>query len=71
GRSDDVSLSGMRFSTDVYLAADQTIKIDTNSLKAVAEVVRCQQVGPGWEVGVRFMNLCFARSRGSFVEARA
>lgn len=70
GRADDISLSGMKFMTGVYLASEQTIKIDSTALKAVANVVRCRYGGGGWEVGVRFISLCFAQPRGSFVQER-
>ncbi len=71
GRADDISLTGMRFSADTFLATEQVIKIDTAALKAVAKVVRSQPSATGWETGVKFLSLCFARSKGSFVEERA
>ncbi|MAT95225.1 MAG: hypothetical protein CME59_21855 [Halioglobus sp.] len=71
GQVNDLSLTGMRFDTGVFLAAEQVLKIDTPVLKAVATVVRCTVREAGYEVGACFQNLCFARSRGSFVEARA
>lgn len=70
GRANDISLSGMRFTSGVYLASEQIIKIDSSALKAVARVVRCRNGGGAWEVGVRFISLCFAHSRGSFVQER-
>ncbi|NND68740.1 MAG: DnaJ domain-containing protein [Halioglobus sp.] len=71
GSGDDISLTGMHFNATTYLAVEQVIKIDTPALKSVAEVVRCQPTASGWEAGVKFLSLCFARSRGSFVEVRA
>lgn len=71
GCGDDISLTGMRFRGATFLAAQQVVKIDTPAMKSVARVVRCNPVAKGWETGVEFLSLCFARSRGSFVEERA
>ncbi len=70
GIANDISLTGMRFGTEVFMARDQIVKIDSAALKAVARVVRCQPLASRWEVGVHFLNLCFARAKGSFVHER-
>lgn len=69
GRTDDISLTGMRFRCVPELEIGQTIKVDTQMFRAVAEVTRIQPqaVGTGWEVGVKFVSLYFEQSRGAFV----
>ena len=71
GRADDVSLSGMKFSSNMSLELGQIIKIDSQILRAVARVTRSQQQRVAWDVGVQFISLSFAQSRGSFIAHRA
>jgi curved DNA-binding protein CbpA len=70
-RAVDVSLNGMKFSSNTSLGLGQVIKIDSQILSAVARVVRSQQQHGGWEIGVHFITLCFVQSRGSFIEHHA
>lgn len=71
GRSDDISLNGMKFYSSKNLELDQIIKIDCQILRAVARVTHSQQHSIGWGIGVRFLSLCFEESRGSFIAVRA
>lgn len=69
GRTDDISLTGMRFRCAPELQIGQTVKVDTQMFRAVAQVTRIQPQGAtaGWEVGVKFLSLYFEQSRGAFV----
>ena len=71
GRTNDISLNGMKLSSNLKLAKGQIIKIDSPVLKAVARVTNCRRQDIGWGVGVQFISLHFEQSRGSFIEARA
>jgi curved DNA-binding protein CbpA len=71
GRTNDISLNGMKLSSNLKLAKGQIIKIDSPALKAVARVTNCRRQDVGWGVGVQFISLYFEHSRGSFIEARA
>lgn len=71
GRTNDISLNGMKLSSNLKLAKGQIIKIDSPVLKAVARVTNCRRQDVGWGVGVQFISLYFEQSRGSFIEARA
>lgn len=70
GRTDDISLNGMKFFSQTNLEVGQLINIDSPMLKAVARIVRCKLQGSEWVVAAAFMSLRFARSRGSFVAER-
>lgn len=70
GRTDDISLNGMKFYSQKNLEVGQLINIDSPVLKAVARIVRCKLQGSEWVAAASFMSLRFARSRGSFVAER-
>jgi len=70
GRTDDISLNGMKFFSQTNLEVGQLINIDSPMLKAVARIVRCKLQGSEWVCAAEFMSLRFARSRGSFVAER-
>ncbi len=70
GRTDDISLTGMKFRSTSGLEHGQIIKLDSEILRAVAQVTRVQWLGSFWEVGVKFLTLSFEQSRGSFVHDR-
>lgn len=70
GRTDDISLNGMRFRCTPGLAIDQIIKLDTQILRAVAQVTRVERGSNYWDVGVKFLTLYFEQSRGSFIRDR-
>jgi hypothetical protein len=63
----DLSLTGLRFLGKESLGRDQLIKLDSELLQAIGRVVHCQQVADGWQIGVEFVTLRFARTRGAFV----
>ena len=71
GRTDDISLNGMKFHSNSPLELGQILKLDSQILKAVASVTYCQQEQKGWVVGVQFISQCFQQSRGSFITEQA
>ncbi|MGK0231866.1 MAG: curved DNA-binding protein CbpA [Gammaproteobacteria bacterium] len=71
GRTDDISLNGMKFNSTAPLHLGQIIKIDSQILRAVGKVTRSQAKNGEWEVGVQFVSLFFEQAKGSFVTAQA
>ncbi|MBT4522335.1 MAG: DnaJ domain-containing protein [Halieaceae bacterium] len=74
GRTDNLSLNGMRFHSDKALELGQIIKIDCEILRAVGRVTHSQQrmdLDEQWTTGVQFVSLSFEQSRGTFVSAQA
>ncbi|MGI9272750.1 MAG: J domain-containing protein, partial [Woeseiaceae bacterium] len=74
GQMEDVSLTGLRFSTQHSLEEGQRLKITSNALQAIAHVTHCRHERRGWKTlciaGVSFATLRFARSVGAFVSTR-
>ena len=75
GRSKDISLTGMLFATREHVALDAVLKIESVACTAVARVSNCRQsLGFLWSeflVGVEFMSVRFATTRGGFVSTRS
>ncbi len=67
----DLSPTGLSFINKRPLAIGQTIKIDAEEFKAVAELKYCKAIGPFSKIGVRFLTIQFSRQRGSFVSTSA
>lgn len=67
GRTQDISLTGMRFRTGAGLRHGQVLKVDMQVLRGIVEVTRIARHGSDWEVGAKFLSLHFERSRGAFV----
>jgi curved DNA-binding protein CbpA len=74
GQMEDVSLTGLRFSTRDDLQEGQRLKIASIALEAIAHVTNCRYERRGLQtvcvVGVSFATLRFVRSVGGFVSAR-
>ncbi len=69
----DISLNGMQLSTPQRLPIDQIVKIDSDVCQSLARIAHCERDAgqvESWTVGVEFLTLRFAKSRGSFVSAR-
>ena len=75
GRTEDVSLNGMRLVTKQPLRAGQRIKIVSEVLEAVASVTHCLVERRGWKMqsvaGLCFLTLRFAKATGGFVSDKA
>jgi len=73
GRTEDISLHGLRFATQQELQEGQCIKIVSEFLEAVANVTNCSYSRDGWKVqckaGVSFVTLRYLKSVGSFVSS--
>lgn len=71
GRTEDISLNGLRFVTTEELSKGQRIKIVCEAFEAVATVTHCINESYGRSmmrvIGVSFATLRFVRSIGGFV----
>jgi curved DNA-binding protein CbpA len=71
GTTQDVSISGMRFSTDLELIPNETIRIDCEFCSAIGVVRSSHQQARhprlAWQIGVEFLTLTIKQTRGSFV----
>lgn len=74
GRTEDISLNGLRFATQHELREGQRIKIVSEFLEAVANVTNCNYYRDRWKVqcvaGVSFATLRYHQSVGGFVSSR-
>ncbi len=74
GRTEDISLNGLRFSTRRELSAGQIIKISGDSMDAVARVSHTSSRPSGWRrrivAGVSFLTLRLASPVGGFVSRK-
>ncbi len=75
GQMDDISLTGLRFSTSHELKEGQRLKIASRALQAIAHVTNCRYERRGRKTlcvaGVSFVTLRFTRSVGGFVSTHA
>ena len=73
GRTEDISLNGLRFATEQELREGQRIKIVSEFLEAVANVTNCNYYRVGLKVqcvaGVSFATLRYLKSVGGFVSS--
>ncbi len=74
GRTEDISLNGLRFSTRRELTAGQVIKICGDSMDAVARVSHTSSQPTGWRrrivAGVSFLTLKLTNPVGGFVSRK-
>lgn len=67
----DLSLNGMRFTADVPFEPDRLVKIECELCSAVGRVTHCgPDVGGSYSIGIEFVTLRFAQTRGTFVSAQ-
>ena len=72
GSMRDLSLNGMRFTAEPTFEIDRLIKIDCELCRTIARVAYCDRDGAeGNIIGVEFMTVRFASTRGTFVSAQA
>ena len=68
----DLSLNGMQLHAPFAADPGQLIKVHCESCQAVVRVAYCRSDGATrWRLGVEFVTLQFASTRGNFVSARA
>ena len=69
----DFSPGGMRFTALEKIAPHTTIRIESPSLQATAQVIHCRksrsQNGPSYTIGVKFTRAEFEKARGTFFSA--
>jgi curved DNA-binding protein CbpA len=74
GRSRDISLSGMLFATRELISPGAVLKIESEACKAVARVSNCRETRGFLRseclIGVEFISVRFANTRGGFVSMR-
>jgi curved DNA-binding protein CbpA len=75
GRSRDISLTGMLFATREHVPLGAVLKIESAACTAVARVSNSREsrgfLRREWLVGVEFVSIRFATSRGGFVSTRS
>jgi hypothetical protein len=75
GRTEDVSLRGLRLVSDVRLEPGQVVTLRCAQFDAIARVANVRPVGSGlvvdYAAGLGFLTLKFNRSKGGFVSRRA
>jgi hypothetical protein len=73
--TEDVSINGLRFSSEIELRAGRRLRVDCAFCSAVAEVRHARRVPYSrpavWDVGVEFLTLRLRASRGVFVSRGA
>lgn len=70
GQVEDLSPTGMRFSSDYPLRMGNIIKMETRELSAVGSVMRCEEIRGKCYVGVKFLSLKIHKARGTFISQR-
>lgn len=70
GLVEDLSPTGMRFSSQYPLRMGNIIKIDNAELSAVASVMRCENNQNKCVTAVKFLSLKIHKSRGTFISHR-
>lgn len=74
GRTEDISLSGLRLVTKYGLREGQRIKLLSSVVEAVGNITYCIPRRDGWRTeyltGVSFMTLRFTRAAGGFLSQR-
>ncbi len=75
GTTEDISIAGMRLTTDVELHLDDRLRLDCDFCSAIALVRRVQartrSAAQPWQVGVEFLTLRIKRARGGLVSKKA
>ncbi len=70
GQVEDLSPTGMRFSSDYPLRMGNIIQIETRELSAVASVMRSEELQGKYYAGVKFLSLKIHKARGTFISQR-
>jgi curved DNA-binding protein CbpA len=74
GTTTDISITGMRFTTDTEIRVGDRLRLDSDFCSAVAVVRSAQRrirdAGRPWQVGVEFLTLRIKRARGGLVSKK-
>ncbi len=65
----DISLKGLRFTSNEELKPGTTVKLSSPLLRAIAIVKDIQARGSSYTVGVKFLSVTFAKTKGTFVSS--
>ncbi len=68
---EDLSPTGLNFSTQTPLDIHQIIKVDAHHFKAIAQVAYCRHNNSTYRIGVSFLTIEFLRTTGSFLSTSA
>jgi curved DNA-binding protein CbpA len=75
GLTEDLSIAGMRFTTDLQLVLDERLRLDCDFCSAVGVVrnahLRLRLARRTWHIGVEFLTLRVKHPRGSLVSREA
>ncbi len=65
----DISLKGLRFTSNEKLRPGTTVKLSSPLLRAIAIVKDIQERGSSYNIGVKFLSVTFAKTKGTFVSS--
>lgn len=68
---EDLSPTGLNFSTQASLDVHQIIKVDAHHFKAIAQVAYCRNDNSTYRIGASFLTIEFLRTTGSFLSTSA
>ena len=75
GEITDMSLEGMRFISGINLITNQILKIEAETVEAIARVASCERTKAdtheSFAIGVEFLTVIFVGPRGVFVSEKA
>ena len=68
---EDLSPTGLNFSTQAPLDLHQIIKVDAHHFKAIAQVAYCRHNNSTYSIGASFLTIEFLRTTASFLSTSA
>ncbi len=68
---ENLSPTGLNFSTQTPLDIHQIIKVDAHHFKAIAQVAYCRHHNSTYSIGASFLTIAFLRTTGSFLSTSA
>lgn len=68
---EDLSPTGLNFSTQAPLDIHQIIKVDAHHFKAIAQVAYCRHNNSTYSIGASFLTIEFLSATGSFLSTSA
>ena len=74
GRTEDISLSGLRLATRINICEAQRVRLKSNIFEAIGYTTHCTPRRNGWRTeyvaGISFLTLRLARAVGGFLSQR-
>ena len=68
---EDLSPTGLNFSSQAALDVHQIIKVDAHHFKALAQVAYCRRNHSSYSIGASFLTIAFHHTTGSFLSTSA